>query len=378
MKRKSKKQNIWDFDGTGFRIGCLGSQLLLICAEQKQVYLADPENREYVTCMQSVSADGRTIDPMIIFQAARYLEKQLDNDLNDDALFAQSESGYTNDYLSYRWLMHWERFTRPQNPEENRLLIMDGHGSHLTFEFINYCDAHKVFPFLLPPHSTHLLQPLDIAFKKRTITFAFKQAGLVPCDAGVVLDKMNEFSHPERPCTPPSREINWKECVTPTGNIAEVQGYSYYLETRPMDHLMEDTPITSSVTRTLYKRDKASMALMLDGKLAVKELHDKMAKETAKKARMSGTRVVQAYGVIYAGDARLRIMQRNKDDIEKEEAAMEARLKIYENRFKRIVKSFKSKKNKGLRERSERERYMKRYCLVMLELRRKLRVGTSW
>ncbi|KAI0993182.1 hypothetical protein K3495_g15003 [Podosphaera aphanis] len=87
---------------------------------------------------------------------------------------------------------------------------------------------------------------------------------------------------------------------------------------------------------------------------------------------MSGTRVVQAYGVIYAGDARLRIMQRNKDDIEKEEAAMEARLKIYENRFKRIVKSFKSKRNKGLQERSEREGYKKRYRLVMLELRRKL------
>ncbi|KAI1002128.1 hypothetical protein K3495_g6076 [Podosphaera aphanis] len=354
------------------------SQLVLIWAEQKQVYLADLEIREYVTCMESVSADGRTIDPMIIFLGAHYLEKHFDDDLNDDALFAQSELGYANDYLSYRWLMHWERSTRPQNPEENRLLIMDGYGSHLTLEFINYCDAHKLFPFLLPPHSTHLLQPHDIgifqqykhyhqelladeiridglqfnkkdffrvlqrmrnlASKKRTITFAFKQAGLVPCDSGVLLDKMNEFSHPERPCTPPPREINWKECVTPTGNIAEVQ---------------RGQTNTPSVTRTLYKRDKASMALMLDGKLAVKELHDKMAKETAKKARMSGMRVVQAYGVIYAGDARLRIMQRNKDDIEKEEAAMEARLKIYENRFKRIVKSFKSKKNKGLQERSE-------------------------
>ncbi|KAI0996277.1 hypothetical protein K3495_g11903 [Podosphaera aphanis] len=252
-EKKIKKQNIWNFDETDSRIGCLGSQLVLIWAEQKQVYLADPENREYVTCMESVCADERTIDPMIIFQGAHYLEKHFDNDLNDDALFAQSESGYTNDYLSYRWLMHWERFTRPQNPEENRLLIMDGHGSHLTFEFINYCEAHKVFPFLLPPHSTHLLEPLDIgifqqyknyhqellddkirigglqykqedffrvlqrtrnlAFKKRTITFAFKQDGLVPCDPGVVLDKMNEFSHPERPCTPPPRVINWKECV---------------------------------------------------------------------------------------------------------------------------------------------------------------------
>ncbi|KAI1003231.1 hypothetical protein K3495_g4979 [Podosphaera aphanis] len=344
-------------------------------AEQKQVYLADSENREYVTCMESVSADGITVDSMTVFRGAHYLEKHFDNDLNDAVLFAQSESEYTNDYLSYRWFMHWERFTRPKNPEENRLLIMDGHGSHLTFEFINYCDAHKVFPFLLPPHSTHLLLPLDIgifqqykhyhqellddeirigelqfykedifrvlqrtrnlSFKKRTITFAFKHAGLVPCEPGVVLNKMNEFSHPERPCTPPPREINWKECITPTGNVAEVF------------------------------------------KLAVKELYDKMAKETTKKARMSGTRVVQAYGVIYAGDARLRTMQRSKDDIKEEEAAMESRLKVFENRYKRIVKSLKNKKNKGLQERSEREGYNKRYCLVMLELCRKLRVGKS-
>ena len=96
-----------------------------------------------------------------------------------------------------------------------------------------------------------------------------------------------------------------------------------------------------------------------------------------KKARISGTRVVQAYGVIYAGDDRLRIIERSKDDIEKEEAAMEARLRVYENRYNRIVKSFKSKRNKGLQERSEREGHKKQYRSVMLELLRKLRVGTN-
>jgi hypothetical protein len=39
---------------------------------------------------------------------------------------------------------------------------MDGHGSHLTDEFINFCWDCNIIPFLLPPHSTHLLQPLDI------------------------------------------------------------------------------------------------------------------------------------------------------------------------------------------------------------------------
>jgi hypothetical protein len=44
-----------------------------------------------------------------------------------------------------------------------RLLLLDGHGSHTTLNFIEYCDSHDIIPFLLPPHSTHLLQPLDLA-----------------------------------------------------------------------------------------------------------------------------------------------------------------------------------------------------------------------
>jgi hypothetical protein len=39
-----------------------------------------------------------------------------------------------------------------------RLLIVDGHGSHHTLEFVEFCDSHDVVPFGMPPHLTHLLQ----------------------------------------------------------------------------------------------------------------------------------------------------------------------------------------------------------------------------
>ena len=39
---------------------------------------------------------------------------------------------------------------------------MDGHVSHVTWEFFDYCLHRKIVPFCLPPHSTHMLQPLDI------------------------------------------------------------------------------------------------------------------------------------------------------------------------------------------------------------------------
>jgi hypothetical protein len=41
-------------------------------------------------------------------------------------------------------------------------LIIDGHSSHVTARFIAYCITSKIDLFLLPPHSSHKTQPLDL------------------------------------------------------------------------------------------------------------------------------------------------------------------------------------------------------------------------
>jgi hypothetical protein len=43
-----------------------------------------------------------------------------------------------------------------------RLLILDGHGRHLSIDFVEYCEAYKILPAVFPPHSTHTLQPLNV------------------------------------------------------------------------------------------------------------------------------------------------------------------------------------------------------------------------
>jgi hypothetical protein len=40
-------------------------------------------------------------------------------------------------------------------------LIFDGHGSHLTLEFIQICEDTNIIPLGFLPHTTHLCQPLD-------------------------------------------------------------------------------------------------------------------------------------------------------------------------------------------------------------------------
>ncbi|KAI0993181.1 hypothetical protein K3495_g15002 [Podosphaera aphanis] len=116
--KKIKPENIWNFDETGFRIGCLNGQLVLIWAEQKAVYLIDPENRDYVTCIEAISASGKTIPPMVILSGALLLEKFFGKDLDDGVLFAMIESGYTNYMLSFEWVKHFDKHTKPSNPEE--------------------------------------------------------------------------------------------------------------------------------------------------------------------------------------------------------------------------------------------------------------------
>jgi hypothetical protein len=54
--------------------------------------------------MECICADESDIDPMIIMAGQLMKEKHFMNDLSDNILLVVSDSGYTNDLLSYEWL----------------------------------------------------------------------------------------------------------------------------------------------------------------------------------------------------------------------------------------------------------------------------------
>lgn len=51
---------------------------------------------------------------------------------------------------------------------------MDGHQSHLTKDFIDYCDHNKILLAIFPPHATHTLQPLDVCLVQASIDRVLK------------------------------------------------------------------------------------------------------------------------------------------------------------------------------------------------------------
>jgi hypothetical protein len=52
--------------------------------------------------------------------------------------------------------------TQPNDPEQWRLLILDGHKSYTTPEFMTECLMHKIWITFLPAHTSHVLQPCDL------------------------------------------------------------------------------------------------------------------------------------------------------------------------------------------------------------------------
>ena len=79
-----------------------------------------------------------------------------------DWIVATSPKGWTSNSLGLWWLK--EHFEPAIQPLDNsyRFLILDGHGSHCTSEFQNFCNRQKIILFCLPPHTSYMLQPLDV------------------------------------------------------------------------------------------------------------------------------------------------------------------------------------------------------------------------
>ncbi|KAI0992429.1 hypothetical protein K3495_g15756, partial [Podosphaera aphanis] len=154
--------DIYNFDETGFQVGVVAGEKVLVPEDSEAAYVSDPDNRELVTVVATIGATGRLVPPIIIFKGAYHLRNNFDNDMDPDILWARSESGFTNDGLGLNYLEYFDLFTREKTVGAFKVLIFDGHGSHLTQIFVDFCWKAKLCPSLLPPHLTHVLQPLDV------------------------------------------------------------------------------------------------------------------------------------------------------------------------------------------------------------------------
>jgi hypothetical protein len=82
---------------------------------------------------------------------------------DDLGYFTASPNGWSSNALGTVWLQQvFDRYTKAKAKRDWRLLIVDGHSSHVNLEFLEACKSLRIVVLILLPHSTHRLQPLDI------------------------------------------------------------------------------------------------------------------------------------------------------------------------------------------------------------------------
>ncbi|KAI2791755.1 hypothetical protein POX_c04633 [Penicillium oxalicum] len=145
-------------------MGLISSQKVVTRAEYYgRRSILQPGNREWVTAIEAICADGFSLPPCIIFKAQVYIAGWFESNLPRDWRIEISNNGWTTDEIGLRWLQKlFIPYTASRVRGRFRLLILDGHGSHLTPQFDRICAENDIIPLCMPSHSSHLLQPLDV------------------------------------------------------------------------------------------------------------------------------------------------------------------------------------------------------------------------
>jgi hypothetical protein len=140
-------KDIYNFDETGFLMGQIGTTLVVTSSDHTtRPKLHQPGNREWVTVIQGVNSQGWTIPPYIIFKGKNLLDSWFDREQFPAGWrISVSENGWTDNQRTLEWLEHFDKHTRTKTAGKFRLLILDGHESHVSAKFQEYSHTNNIF-----------------------------------------------------------------------------------------------------------------------------------------------------------------------------------------------------------------------------------------
>jgi hypothetical protein len=156
--------DFYNFDETGFMMGVICASMAVTRADRRgRGKAVQPGNREWATAIVCINGEGWSIPPFMAVQGKHHLASwYTEGGLPHDWVIKPTSNGWTNNETGLEWLKHFDRHTASRAKGPYRMLVLDGHESHESAEFQEYCKAHNIITLGLPPHSSHLTQPLDI------------------------------------------------------------------------------------------------------------------------------------------------------------------------------------------------------------------------
>jgi hypothetical protein len=240
-------------------------------------------SREFITLLACISAAGVAVAPTLIYKgASNELQDTWVDEVEegDDAYFATSANGWSSNAFGLAWLQKvFDPQTKKKGSRNYRLLIVDGHSSHVNLAFLEGCKRLRIIILILPPHSTHRLQPLDVGLFLPLSTYYGKELDLIMhrSDGITSLSKRNFWKVFKRAWDQAFTETNIKKAFAKTGIwpqnprivMAQIEPREPPKPTTPLRKSYNDikTPYSAIALRKFKKELKIKPSLLLIDKI---------------------------------------------------------------------------------------------------------------
>lgn len=129
---------------------------------QKQVSKATSGERgQTVTVLCTVNATGNSVPPFFVFPRVREQDYMTEGaPVGSKAVTHQSGWMTAENFEVY--LRHFIKFVKCSR-DKMVLLVLDNHASHISPNILDFCKSNGIVLLTIPPHTSHRLQPLDVA-----------------------------------------------------------------------------------------------------------------------------------------------------------------------------------------------------------------------
>ena len=130
--------NTWNIDETGIALSVCSNQRVIGSSHTTQTYIQTPENREWVSIIECISASGKKITPVVIFKGQSLQTSWFTPDRTPNFYYTTSENGWTSNTIGLQWLQKVFLPFTDSGANIPYLLILDNYSSHITVKFIKF------------------------------------------------------------------------------------------------------------------------------------------------------------------------------------------------------------------------------------------------
>lgn len=159
---RDKPNRIWNLDESSFSHDPYKTKIVGARGKPCSRTVSGP-GRENTTVLSAVSASGLKAPPLIVYKGKNIWDAWVPDEEHSfpGMAFAASKKGWMESDI---FLNYFQKTLLPALGQERPILIIyDGHSTHITIALIELAMENNITILKLPPHISHLLQPLDLS-----------------------------------------------------------------------------------------------------------------------------------------------------------------------------------------------------------------------